>query len=206
MVTVASPEQPRHDVADGTLAGGVIAFPVHHTLGDLLIPMVSPGATHTPGFKVVDRADELVGEETAQAVAAGLASRLYADRIGTARASALAPLDVVTAPSATAARRSSTTSAPPSPSSSSSSAAAWACARSCSSAARAPWCGWRPPRSRPRAIVDGKMLAVGVTGLASIFVVWGATTLVFGADWGDPLGVLLMCLGSVAAMWASACW
>ena len=53
---------------------------------------------------------------------------------------------------------------------------------------------------RPAAIVNGKMLAVGATGLVSIFVVWGATAVVFGADWGAPLGVLLMCLGAVAAM------
>ena len=53
---------------------------------------------------------------------------------------------------------------------------------------------------RPSAVVTGKLLAVGVTGLVSILVVWGATTAVFGADWGAPLGVLLMCLGAVAAM------
>ena len=77
--------QLEREVADGTLAGGVVAYPVHRSLGDLLIPMVSPGATTTPGFKVVDRADALVGEETAQAVAAGLASRLYADAAGHGR-------------------------------------------------------------------------------------------------------------------------
>jgi ABC-2 type transport system permease protein len=53
---------------------------------------------------------------------------------------------------------------------------------------------------RPSAVVTGKLAAVGITGLVSILVVWGATTAAFGADWGAPVGVLLMCLGAVAAM------
>ncbi len=44
------------------------------------------------------------------------------------------------------------------------------------------------------------MLAIFVTGLTSILVVWGATTLIFGADWGAPLGVLLLSIGAAAAM------
>jgi ABC-2 type transport system permease protein len=195
--TVASPATLEREVADGTLAGGVIAYPGRKSLGDLLIPMVAPGATPTPGFKVVDRADALVGEETAQAVAAGLASRLYAARVGHGPAAAVASLNVVTgnggkavldyfAPSiavvflfigsglgmrALMLERTQGTLV---------------------RLAAAP--------VRPSAIVNGKMLAVGATGLVSIFVVWGATALVFGADWGAPLGVLLMCLGAVAAM------
>ncbi len=90
--TVASPATLEQEVADGTLAGGVIAYPGRKSLGDLLVPMVAPGATPTPGFKVVDRADALVGEETAQAVAAGLASRLYAARVGHGPAAAVASL------------------------------------------------------------------------------------------------------------------
>ena len=39
-----------------------------------------------------------------------------------------------------------------------------------------------------------------MTGLATIFVIWAVTTLAFGADWGNPLGVLLMCVGATAAM------
>jgi ABC-2 type transport system permease protein len=53
---------------------------------------------------------------------------------------------------------------------------------------------------RPAAIVNGKLLAVGLTGLTSILVVWGVTVALFGANWGAPLGVLLMCLGATAAM------
>jgi ABC-2 type transport system permease protein len=53
---------------------------------------------------------------------------------------------------------------------------------------------------RPNRIVFGKLLAILITGLVSILVVWGVTTAVFGADWGDPLGVLLMCVGSSLAM------
>jgi ABC-2 type transport system permease protein len=53
---------------------------------------------------------------------------------------------------------------------------------------------------RPLSIVLGKMLAILITGLTSIFVVWGVTTFVFGADWGDPLGVFVMCVGASLAM------
>jgi ABC-2 type transport system permease protein len=53
---------------------------------------------------------------------------------------------------------------------------------------------------RPTQIVLGKLLAIFVTGLATIFVIWAVTTFAFGADWGDPLGVLLMCVGATVAM------
>jgi ABC-2 type transport system permease protein len=53
---------------------------------------------------------------------------------------------------------------------------------------------------RPTQIVLGKLLAIFVTGLATIFVIWAVTTFAFGADWGNPLGVLLMCIGATAAM------
>jgi ABC-2 type transport system permease protein len=52
----------------------------------------------------------------------------------------------------------------------------------------------------PGRIVLGKMLAIFLTGLISILVVWGATTFAFGADWGAPLGVVLLCVGASAAM------
>jgi ABC-2 type transport system permease protein len=200
VLAVASPARLQQEVADGTLAGGVIAYPVRHRLGDLLIPMVSPGATHTPGFKVVDRADQLVGEETAQAVAAGLASRLYAARIGTAAASAPAPLDVVTGTVGNGGKAVLDYFAP-------SIAIVFLFIGSglgmrslMLERSQGTLVRLAAAPVRPTAIVNGKMLAVGVTGLVSIFVMWGATTLVFGADWGDPLGVLLMCLGAVAAM------
>jgi ABC-2 type transport system permease protein len=53
---------------------------------------------------------------------------------------------------------------------------------------------------RPTQIVLGKLLAIFVTGLATIFVIWAVTTFAFGANWGNPLGVLLMCIGATAAM------
>ena len=109
--------------------------------------MVAPGATPSPGFEVVDRADALVGQEYAESVAAGLASRLYAGRLARVGHHAGGRLRVGRARWATGARRCSTTSRPPSRWSSSSSAAVSACARSCWSGPRAPWCGWPPPRS-----------------------------------------------------------
>ncbi len=49
-------------------------------------------------------------------------------------------------------------------------------------------------------IVWGKLLAIALTGLTSILIVWGVTAAAFGANWGDPLGVLMMCVGATAAM------
>ncbi len=43
--------------------------------------MVAPGATPSPGFDIVDRANEVVGQEVAESLAAGLASRIYAGRL-----------------------------------------------------------------------------------------------------------------------------
>jgi ABC-2 type transport system permease protein len=53
---------------------------------------------------------------------------------------------------------------------------------------------------RPAQIVFGKLLAIFVTGLMTIFVIWAVTTFAFGADWGSPLGVLLMSVGATLAM------
>ena len=76
------------DVDDGTLAAGVVLRRHQTNLSHLLIPMVAPGATPSPGFDVVDRANALIGQEYAESLAAGLASRLYAGRLqrGTATA------------------------------------------------------------------------------------------------------------------------
>jgi ABC-2 type transport system permease protein len=197
---VASASRLKQEVADGHLAGGVIVFPVHKTLGDLLIPMASPGASHTPGFDVVDRADALVGAETAQAVAAGLSSRLYAARIGNGPAGARAALQVVGTTVGNGSKAVLNYFAP-------SIAVVFLfigsglgmrslmLERSGGTLVR-----MAAAPVGPGSIVRGKLLAVALTGLVSILVVWGVTTVVFGADWGDSLGVLLMCLGSVAAM------
>jgi ABC-2 type transport system permease protein len=42
------------------------------------------------------------------------------------------------------------------------------------------------------AIVAGKGLSVVAVGVTSLLVIWGATELLMGADWGDPLGVVLL--------------
>lgn len=48
------------------------------------------------------------------------------------------------------------------------------------------------------AVVVGKMIAVFVTALVGLLVLWAETTLAFGASWGSAGGVILMC--SVAAL------
>jgi ABC-2 type transport system permease protein len=190
----------KREVADGTLAGGVVLHRGPHTLAHLLIPMVAPGATPSPGFEIVDRASALTGQEDAESLAAGLASRLYAGRLvpGTATDSAAISVSASTlgnggkavldyfAPSIAVVflfigsglgmrslllERANGTLA---------------------RLAAAP--------VRPGAIVWGKLVAIGLTGLASILIVWGVTAVAFGADWGAPLGVFLLCVGATAAM------
>jgi ABC-2 type transport system permease protein len=49
----------------------------------------------------------------------------------------------------------------------------------------------------PGGVLAGKALAAFVLGTASVLVMWLATTLVFGADWGDPLAVVALTVSSV---------
>ena len=49
----------------------------------------------------------------------------------------------------------------------------------------------------PGGVVAGKALAAFVLGTASVLVMWLATTLVFGADWGDPVAVVALTVSSV---------
>ncbi|NNC75622.1 MAG: ABC transporter permease [Acidimicrobiia bacterium] len=58
----------------------------------------------------------------------------------------------------------------------------------------------------PRAaIVGGKLLAAFVLGLVSMIVLWVASSLVMGAEWGNPVGVLLLIVaGVIAAMGVTA--
>jgi ABC-2 type transport system permease protein len=51
----------------------------------------------------------------------------------------------------------------------------------------------------PGAVIAGKALAAFVLGVTSVLVMWLATTLVFGADWGEPLAVVALTVGSVLA-------
>jgi len=53
---------------------------------------------------------------------------------------------------------------------------------------------------RSTSVLAGKVTAVVATALASILVVWAATVLLFHASWGDPGGVLVMCLATVLAL------
>jgi linearmycin/streptolysin S transport system permease protein len=197
---VASHRALERQVAEGALAGGVAVLARHKSLSDLLVPMVAPGATPTPGFHVVNRANAVVGEEYAQALAAGLASRLYAGRLAPGSARDLAAISVRTGTLGNGGKAVLNYFAP-------SIAVVFLfigsglgmrsllLERSSGTLARlaaAP--------VRPRAIVIGKLLAIGVTGLTSILIVWAATVGLFGADWGDPLGVVLLCFGATAAM------
>jgi ABC-2 type transport system permease protein len=197
---VAGARALKEEVSSGTLAGGVILTGTHSSLSDLLIPIVSPGAAHSPGFDVVSRASALVGKEWAETVAAGLASRLYAGhlRAGTADTAAHVALAAQTLGNggksvlnyfaasiavvflfigAGLGMRSLMLE------------------RSAGTLVR-----MAAAPIRPFTIVLAKMLAIFVTGLTSILVVWGVTAAVFGAQWGAPLGVVLMCLGSTLAM------
>jgi ABC-2 type transport system permease protein len=54
------------------------------------------------------------------------------------------------------------------------------------------------------AVVVAKMLAVLFTALIGLLVLWGETVLVFGASWGEPGGVLLMCAAATLSMCALA--
>jgi ABC-2 type transport system permease protein len=51
----------------------------------------------------------------------------------------------------------------------------------------------------PGAVIAGKALAAFVLGVTSVLVMWLATSLVFGADWGDPLAVVALTVSSVLA-------
>ncbi len=190
----------KHEVADGTLAGGVAVLGGRKSLSHLLLPMVAPGATPSPGFDVVDRANALLGQEYAESLAGGLASRLYAGRLERGTADDTAAISVSASTLGNGGKAVLDYFAP-------SIAVVFLfigsglgmrsllMERSTGTLARlaaAP--------IRPSAIVGGKLLAIACTGLTSIFIVWGVTAAVFGADWGDPLGVLMMCVGATAAM------
>jgi len=51
----------------------------------------------------------------------------------------------------------------------------------------------------PGAVIAGKALAAFVLGVTSVLVMWLATSLVFGADWGEPLAVVALTVSSVLA-------
>jgi ABC-2 type transport system permease protein len=50
------------------------------------------------------------------------------------------------------------------------------------------------------AVLLGKSGAVVATGLVTLLVMWGVTGLALGADWGDPVAVLVLIVASVLAV------
>jgi ABC-2 type transport system permease protein len=205
VTTLPSQQSVKDAVGNGTLDGGVAVLPSQLRLHTLLVPIVDPGATHTPGFDVVSKGTSPLGEEYAESVAAGISSVMYAGRVPHTEAAEAAAIDPATvavnsqdvghggkvnlnffAPNIAVVflfigsglgMRSLLME------------------RSAGTLARitaAP--------VRPTQIVLGKLLAIFLTGMATIFVIWAVTTYAFGADWGNLLGVLLMAIGATAAM------
>ncbi len=62
------------------------------------------------------------------------------------------------------------------------------------------WGRLRSGGASPASLVGGKVLAVGAVSTVGFAVVWLVTSVVGGADWGDPLGVLIMIVATVVAM------
>jgi ABC-2 type transport system permease protein len=52
------------------------------------------------------------------------------------------------------------------------------------------------------AVVAGKTLSIASLMMLSVLSLWGSTTLAFGAHWGPPLAVLVLCTVTVAAIGA----
>lgn len=52
----------------------------------------------------------------------------------------------------------------------------------------------------PGSVIAGKAIAVGLLGLSGFVTVWAATSLLFGAPWGSPLGVVAVMAFTVAAI------
>lgn len=50
------------------------------------------------------------------------------------------------------------------------------------------------------AVLAGKGLSVLVVGTTSLLVIWAVTALALGADWGDPVGVVLLIVASAVAV------
>jgi ABC-2 type transport system permease protein len=51
--------------------------------------------------------------------------------------------------------------------------------------------------AQPGGVLAGKALAAFILGTSSVLVMWLATTVVFGADWGDPVAVVALTVSSV---------
>jgi ABC-2 type transport system permease protein len=189
-------------VADGRLDSGVAVLPGQMQLSSLLVPVVDPGATPTPGFDVVTRGTSQLGQEYAESVAAGISSVLYAGHVPQISGTRADPATVaITTQSVGHGGKVDLNFFAPNIAvvflfiGSGLGMRSLLMERAAGTLSRLTAAPLRPTQ-----IVLGKLLAIFVTGLATIFVIWAVTTFAFGADWGDPLGVLLMCVGATVAM------
>ena len=200
VVAMPSEQAVKTAVADGHLDSGVAVLPGQLHLSSLLIPIVDPGATHTPGYDIVTKGTSQLGHEYAESIAAGISSVLYADKVAHGVTIDPATVTIKTQSVGHGGKVNLNFFAP-------NIAVVFLfigsglgmrsllmerAAGTLSRITAAPL--------RPTQIVLGKLLAIFVTGLATIFVIWAVTTFAFGANWGDPLGVLLMCVGATVAM------
>jgi ABC-2 type transport system permease protein len=202
VVSLPNEAAVKSDVSDGDLSGGVAVLPHQMHLDSLLVPVVDPGATTTPGFDVVTRGTSQLGQEYAESVAAGISSVLYARQVpgrtggGGGTAVAITTQDV-----GKAGGKVDLNFFAPNIAvvflfiGSGLGMRSLLMERSAGTLARLT-----ASPLRPTQIVLGKLLAIFVTGLMTIFVIWAVTTYAFGADWGSPLGVVLMAVGATLAM------
>ena len=195
VTTLPSQQSVKDAVANGTLDGGVAVLPSQLRLHTLLVPIVDPGATHTPGFDVVTKGTSPLGQEYAESVAAGMASVMYADRVPRTQATEAddphpATVSIDSQDVGHGGKVNLNFFAPNIAVvflfiGSGLGMRSLLMERSAGTLARitaAP--------VRPTQIVLGKLLAIFLTGMATIFVIWAVTTYGFGADWGNLLGVL----------------
>jgi ABC-2 type transport system permease protein len=205
VTTMPSQQSVKDAVANGTLDGGVAVLPSQLRLHTLLVPIVDPGATHTPGFDVVTKGTSPLGEEYAESVAAGMASVIYASRVPHTEATQAdepAPATVaINSQDVGHGGKVNLNFFAPNIAvvflfiGSGLGMRSLLMERAAGTLARitaAP--------VRPTQIVLGKLLAIFLTGMATIFVIWAVTTYGFGADWGNMLGVLLLAIATTAAM------
>jgi ABC-2 type transport system permease protein len=203
VATLPNQQSVKDAVANGSLDGGVAVLPSQLRLHTLLVPIVDPGATHTPGFDVVTKGTSPLGEEYAESVAAGMASVMYAGRVPHAEATEADDPATVAVNSQDVGHGGKINLNFFAPNiavvflfiGSGLGMRSLLMERSAGTLARitaAP--------VRPTQIVLGKLLAIFLTGMATIFVIWAVTTYGFGADWGNLFGVLLMAIGATAAM------
>ncbi len=202
VVSMPNEQAVKTAVADGRLDSGVAVLPGQMHLSSLLVPVVDPGATPTPGFNVVTRGTSQLGQEYAESVAAGISSVLYAGRVPKAASTRADPATVaITTQSVGHGGKVNLNFFAPNIAVVFLFIGSGLGMRSLLMERAAGTLGRLTAAPlRPTQIVLGKLLAIFVTGLATIFVIWAVTTFAFGANWGDPLGVLLMCVGATVAM------